>query len=160
MKRILAAGITTLILTSPAMAANTRIGVTMALFDDNFLTNVREAMAAQAKTMPGVEIKFEDAQADIGRQINQVQNFIAEGVSAIIVNPADTSATRSITKMVEGAGIPLVYVNREPVNVDSLPPLHKDPFDRILLSQALVEGVTLLTTDAALLQYKGPVRKV
>jgi inositol transport system substrate-binding protein len=114
MKRILAAGITTLILTSPAMAANTRIGVTMALFDDNFLTNVREAMAAQAKTMPGVEIKFEDAQADIGRQINQVQNFIAEGVSAIIVNPADTSATRSITKMVESSGIPLVYVNRGP----------------------------------------------
>ena len=112
MKRILLAGIATLILTSPAMAANTRIGVTMALFDDNFLTNVREAMAAQAKTMPGVEIKFEDAQADIGRQINQVQNFIAEGVSAIIVNPADTSATRSITKMVESAGIPLVYVNR------------------------------------------------
>jgi inositol transport system substrate-binding protein len=64
--------------------------------------------------MPGVEIKFEDAQADIGRQINQVQNFIAEGVSAIIVNPADTSATRSITKMVEGSGIPLVYVNRGP----------------------------------------------
>ncbi len=114
MKRILLAGIATLILTSPAMAANTRIGVTMALFDDNFLTNVREAMAAQAKTMPGVEIKFEDAQADIGRQINQVQNFIAEGVSAIIVNPADTSATRSITKMAEGAGIPLVYVNRGP----------------------------------------------
>ena len=94
MKRILLAGIATLILASPAMAANTRIGVTMALFDDNFLTNVREAMAAQAKTMPGVKIKFEDAQADIGRQINQVQNFIAEGVSAIIVNPADTSATR------------------------------------------------------------------
>src|SRR3954468_20775839 len=114
MKRALLAGIATLILTSPAMAANTRIGVTMALFDDNFLTNVREAMAAQAKTMPGVEIKFEDAQADIGRQINQVQNFIAEGVSAIIVNPADTSATRSITKMVEQAGVPLVYVNRGP----------------------------------------------
>ena len=41
MKRLIAAGITTLILTTPAMAANTRIGVTMALFDDNFLTNVR-----------------------------------------------------------------------------------------------------------------------
>jgi inositol transport system substrate-binding protein len=114
MKRLIAAGITTLILTTPAMAANTRIGVTMALFDDNFLTNVREAMAAKANSTGNVSISFEDAQADIGRQINQVQNFIAEGVDAIIVNPADTAATVSITKMVSQAGIPLVYVNRGP----------------------------------------------
>jgi PIN domain nuclease of toxin-antitoxin system len=46
------------------------------------------------------------------------------------------------------------------VNVDSLPPLHKDPFDRLLVSQALVEGITLLTTDAQLARYRGPVRKV
>jgi inositol transport system substrate-binding protein len=114
MKRLIAAGITTLILTTPAMAANTRIGVTMALFDDNFLTNVREAMAAKANSTGNVSISFEDAQADIGRQINQVQNFIAEGVDAVIVNPADTAATVSITKMVSQAGIPLVYVNRGP----------------------------------------------
>ena len=46
------------------------------------------------------------------------------------------------------------------VTVDSLPPLHKDPFDRLLLSQAIVEGVTLLTTDSQLARYEGPVRKV
>ena len=46
------------------------------------------------------------------------------------------------------------------VNVESLPPLHKDPFDRLLLSQALVEGITLLTADALLARYRGPVRKV
>lgn len=46
------------------------------------------------------------------------------------------------------------------VNIDSLPPLHKDPFDRILLAQALSEGITLVTTDAQLAKYPGPVRKV
>ena len=46
------------------------------------------------------------------------------------------------------------------VSVDALPPLHKDPFDRILLAQALVEGITLLTADAQLARYRGPVRKV
>lgn len=46
------------------------------------------------------------------------------------------------------------------VNVDSLPALHKDPFDRLLLAQALTEGVTLLTGDAQLARYKGPVRKI
>ena len=46
------------------------------------------------------------------------------------------------------------------MNVDALPPIHKDPFDRLLLAQALVEGVTLLTADAQLARYRGPVRKV
>jgi inositol transport system substrate-binding protein len=101
-------------LTLPAMAQATEIGVTMALFDDNFLTNVREAIAAQAESMEDVNVQFEDAQADIGKQINQVQNFVAQGVNAIIVNPADTAATQAITDMVSQAGIPLVYVNRGP----------------------------------------------
>jgi len=46
------------------------------------------------------------------------------------------------------------------VAVDSLPPLHKDPFDRILIAQAMVESITLLTSDPLLVQYPGPVRKV
>src|SRR5581483_7473584 len=51
---------------------------------------------------------------DIGRQLNQVQNFIAQKVDAIIVNPVDTDATPRMTKLVTRAGIPLVYVNRMP----------------------------------------------
>ena len=46
------------------------------------------------------------------------------------------------------------------VALDSLPPLHKDPFDRLLVAQAMVEGITLLTADAQVAQYPGPVRKV
>ena len=46
------------------------------------------------------------------------------------------------------------------VALDSLPPLHKDPFDRLLVAQAMVEGITLLTADASVAQYPGPVRKV
>ena len=41
-----------------------------------------------------------------------------------------------------------------------LPPLHKDPFDRILVAQAMIEGITLLTTDRLVAQYPGPVRRV
>jgi PIN domain nuclease of toxin-antitoxin system len=43
--------------------------------------------------------------------------------------------------------------------VEDLPPLHRDPFDRMLLAQARVEGLTLLTADAAVLRYPGPVQK-
>lgn len=46
------------------------------------------------------------------------------------------------------------------VAIDGLPPIHKDPFDRVLLAQAQVEGITLLTADPTLTQYPGPVRLV
>ena len=46
------------------------------------------------------------------------------------------------------------------VAVDGLAALHKDPFDRILIAQALVEGITLVTADPLLVQYGGAVRKV
>lgn len=46
------------------------------------------------------------------------------------------------------------------VAVDGLPPIHKDPFDRILVAQAIVEGITLLTADPLVARYPGPVRSV
>lgn len=46
------------------------------------------------------------------------------------------------------------------VSIDSLPPIHKDPFDRILIAQAMVEGITLLTADSLVASYPGPIRKV
>ncbi len=44
------------------------------------------------------------------------------------------------------------------VAVVLLPPLHKDPFDRILIAQAQVEGITLLTADKMVGRYPGPIR--
>jgi PIN domain nuclease of toxin-antitoxin system len=49
---------------------------------------------------------------------------------------------------------------RHALAVLSLPPLHKDPFDRMLVAQATVEGVALLTADALVAQYPGPIRRV
>ena len=42
--------------------------------------------------------------------------------------------------------------------VDLLPAIHRDPFDRILIAQARIEGLTLLTADATLARYPGPIR--
>ncbi|PFH12162.1 PIN domain nuclease of toxin-antitoxin system [Collimonas sp. PA-H2] len=44
------------------------------------------------------------------------------------------------------------------VAIDSLPSIHKDPFDRILVAQATVEGIVLLTVDSLVAQYPGPIR--
>jgi PIN domain nuclease of toxin-antitoxin system len=46
------------------------------------------------------------------------------------------------------------------VAIDGLPSIHKDPFDRLLIAQALVEGITLMTADDIVAQYPGPIRKV
>ena len=46
------------------------------------------------------------------------------------------------------------------VAIESLPPIHKDPFDRILVAQATAEGITLLTSDVLVAKYPGPIRKV
>ena len=108
------------VMMSTAAHAET-IGVTMAQFDDNFLTVLRNGMSDYAKTLDGVELQIEDAQNDVAKQQSQIQNFIASGVSAIIVNPVDTDATAAMSKAAAEAGIALVYVNREPVNVNELP---------------------------------------
>jgi PIN domain nuclease of toxin-antitoxin system len=54
----------------------------------------------------------------------------------------------------------LPVTSQHAVTIDALPPLHKDPFDRLLLAQAISEGIILLTADHRLAQYPGPVRKV
>jgi PIN domain nuclease of toxin-antitoxin system len=62
--------------------------------------------------------------------------------------------------LLDNGYVELPITSQHAVNIDGLPPLHKDPFDRLLLSQALSEGITLLTTDSSLAGYPGPVRKV
>lgn len=104
-----------------AAGAETTIGITMTKFDDNFLTILRNGMVEYAAGMNGVNVQVEDGRDDMARQLDQVNNFIASGVDAIVANPADTDATVAMTQAAEAAGIPLVYVNREPINVATLP---------------------------------------
>ena len=54
----------------------------------------------------------------------------------------------------------LPITSEHAVAIDALPPLHRDPFDRILVAQAQVEGITLVTADETVAKYPGPIRKV
>jgi len=54
----------------------------------------------------------------------------------------------------------LPITSEHAVAIDGLPPIHKDPFDRILVAQAIVEGITLLTVDDVVAHYPGPIRKL
>jgi PIN domain nuclease of toxin-antitoxin system len=54
----------------------------------------------------------------------------------------------------------LPILSEHAVAIDALPPIHKDPFDRLLVAQATVEAITLLTDDSTLARYPGPVQLV
>ncbi|WP_254604320.1 sugar ABC transporter substrate-binding protein [Leisingera sp. ANG59] len=101
--------------------AETRVAVSMTAFDNPFLTIIRDAIGAEADRAGDIEVVFEDAQLDVARQLDQVNNFIADGYDAMVVNPVDGNATTAITQAATAAGIPLVYVNHPPGDVDRLP---------------------------------------
>ena len=67
---------------TPALAA--KIGVTMSAFDDNFLTVLRNGMGKYAESQKDISLQFEDAQDDVGKQLNQVQNFISQKTISLL----------------------------------------------------------------------------
>jgi inositol transport system substrate-binding protein len=116
MKKFLLAAAAAALMSGTAFAGN--IGVSMAN-SDTFLTVLRKGIesAAAAANQP---VQIEIADDDVSKQLSQIQNFIAGKVDAIIVNAVDTSATAPMTKLANDAGIPIVYVNRQPADVDNL----------------------------------------
>ncbi|TWI54927.1 ribose transport system substrate-binding protein/inositol transport system substrate-binding protein [Pseudomonas duriflava] len=108
------------LLISPLAWSEAKIGVAVAQYD-NYIAYLVQAMQERAKEVPGgATLQLEDAGGDVVRQLGQVENFISQSVDAIIVNPADTAATRKITERATLAGIPLVYLNSRP-EVESFP---------------------------------------
>jgi len=61
--------------------------------------------------------------------------------------------------LVDNGYAELVITGEHVVAVGSLPSIHKDPFDRLLVAQSIVESITLLTSDPLLAKYPGPIRK-
>ena len=119
MKKVLLTAGLAVLMTSSAMAET--IGASIARFDDNGLTIMRNGMTAHIESLSGVDLQMEDAQDDVARQLDQINNFIASGVDAIIVNAVDTNATEAMSNAAAAAGVPLVYVNRQPINLDTMP---------------------------------------
>jgi len=116
-KTILAVSFAMLMSTS-AMAA--KVGFAMSEFNDNWLTVLRNATVKYAKEN-GIDLIVEDGKSDAARQLDQVNNFIASHVDAIMIVPHDASGSQAITDAAKAANIPLVYVNRYPANMDTLP---------------------------------------
>ena len=96
--------------------ADKKVGVCIYQFSDNFMTLFREKMEEYLISMGFSKdnITFADGANDQGTQSGQIDNFIADKVDVLIINPVNSSSAATITDKVTAAGIPLVYINREP----------------------------------------------
>lgn len=107
-----AAAETTAAATTAAAGKTVKIGYAMSNFDDKWLTYMREAAEAKAKEL-GVELLMVDGKDDAALQLSQVENFVAQKCTAIIIVPVNTDATQALTKACFDAKIPLIAVNRK-----------------------------------------------
>ena len=98
---------------SKGAAKKVRLGVTIEDFNDVFMRYLLDQLTDEAGKA-GAEVITADGKRDPNEQIKQIENFITQGVDAIIIHVIDQSIAPRITKLATDAKIPLVYVNRKP----------------------------------------------
>ena len=96
--------------------ADKKVGVCIYQFADNFMTLFRTELENYLveKGFSKDNIVIQDGANDQATQSNQIDAFIADGVDVLIINPVNSSSAATITDKVVDAGIPLVYITREP----------------------------------------------
>lgn len=90
------------------------VGISIYKFDDNFMTLYREELQSYLETTYNAKVTVMDGKGDQAEQTNQIQNFITQGVDVLILNLVQASSTEVIADMCAEAGIPVVFINREP----------------------------------------------
>lgn len=136
-----------LCLVGTAFAGDFKIGYVCNNFNDTFQTYIVDAARDYVAKNPGISLEVTDAQEDTVRQNDQVNTFIASGVDALIVVPVNTSAVNPMVRAARNAGIPLIFVNRNPYADGNIP-----------------ENVYFIGADSVLegetqMEYAGPIMK-
>lgn len=91
-----------------AHAADTRIGVTIYKYDDNFMSVVRKAIEQDAKAAPDVQLLMNDSQNDQSKQNDQIDVLLAKGVKALAINLVDPAAAGTVIEKARGQNVPVV----------------------------------------------------
>ncbi len=119
MRKALLSGLVALLaVPSLASAKNLKMGVTIEDFNDVFMRYALDQLTDEAKKS-NIEVIAADGKRDPNEQIKQIENFITQGVDAIMIHVIDQSIAPRITKLCLDAKTPLVYFNRKP-NDDAL----------------------------------------
>ncbi|ORM71752.1 substrate-binding domain-containing protein [Pantoea rwandensis] len=110
--KLVIAGLTAAAIFS-VQAKEMKVGVALANFDLNFISILKGQMETELKN-EHLGGQFVDAKGDVAVQVQQVDDFINQGVDAIILNPVDTQGVLPMMNAAKNAGIPLIFVNRKP----------------------------------------------
>lgn len=97
--------------------ADKKVGISIYKFDDNFMTLYRTELVRYLTEDLGFKaenVVVQDGKGDQAEQTNQIQNFITQKYDILILNLVQASSAPEITDMCKEAGIPVVYINREP----------------------------------------------
>ena len=112
-----------------------KIGITIFNYADNFMTLYRTELARYLTEdcgIPAENIVIMDGKNDQAEQTNQIDSFIADNVDVLIINLVQSSSAASVIQKADAAGIPVVFINREPTADD----------------MALSEGICYVGADA------------
>lgn len=114
MRKLLLLALTLILASASFSHADTlKIGSCIYRFNDAFMLRFRNAMSAESEKL-GAQITHADGQDDQNTQDAQIDEFIAGGVNALIVNAVDRMSAQSIIDKAKAANIPVVFINREP----------------------------------------------
>lgn len=113
------------------------------------------AVAATAKLPEAARTAIEDEATDLWFSVValwEVAIKCGRGRPDFTIEPAALRVA-----LLEAGYFELPVLGIHVIEVRGLPPIHRDPFDRLLLAQARVEGMALMTTDTALARYGEPI---
>lgn len=97
--------------------AEVKVGISIYQFADNFMTLYRNELQNYLVNELGLKaenISIMDGKNDQSEQMNQIRNFVTQGFDVMIVNLVQASSEPDVTNICNEAGIPVVYINREP----------------------------------------------
>ncbi|RPE67349.1 monosaccharide ABC transporter substrate-binding protein (CUT2 family) [Pacificibacter maritimus] len=97
------------------------IGVSMASVGDTFLTVLKDRIESQAEEIGGIELRSVETNNDGDTQLAQLKAFINSNVDAVVFHVVDEDIGKTLSDMAADADLPIIFVNRPPKNVDSMP---------------------------------------
>ena len=101
--------------------AETRIGVTIYKYDDNFMSVVRKAIEKDAKASPEITLLMNDSQNDQSKQNDQIDVLLAKGVKALAINLVDPAAAPVVIDKARSNDIPIVFYRKGQAIYQTIP---------------------------------------
>lgn len=107
-----------------------KVGYTVQSMENAYFVSIVEGMKAAAKEK-GIDLVVADAAADASKHISQIEDFVSQGVDAIIISPVDQEAPADAVKKAQEAGIPVISLDQEVKGSDAFFGIDEEEYGRL-----------------------------